>query len=466
MYGAIIQALADRIGADRILSCTEAAGRLISPTGDKMAATPVVRPRSTEELAAAMEVCNRLGVCVIPLGGATGFAGGLKQTGSEIYVSLELMNRIEKIDPVNLVAIVQAGVVLQNLQDAVADAGLSFPVDLGARGSATIGGMIATNAGGEKAFRFGMMREQVLGLEVVTASGQIVDLSNTMIKNNAGYDLKHLFIGSEGTLGIVTRAQLRLRPHLPNVSTAFARVADFASAVETRNRIERALGNDLTAYEFMWPEFYEITTKNRTGRLPLERGPGFYLLFESEAGTARNAEEFEAAMAALFEEGLVEDMVVAASVADRRAMWDIRNDIAALVAEMSPVLAFDVSLPVSSMEAFAQEVEEMLRQTWPQTRLARFGHLGDNNLHLGISVGPETLQNKIPICDMVYSKVTAFEGSVSAEHGIGADKLAWMANGKSPTELAMMWAVRQMLDPSGILNPGKVSLMPPLDVLA
>ena len=461
MYGAIIQALADRIGADRILSGTEAAGRPISPTGDKMAATPVVRPRSTEELAAAMEVCNRLGVCVIPLGGATGFAGGLKQTCSEIYVSLELMNQIEKIDPVNRVAIVQAGVVLQNLQDAAADDGLSFPVDLGARGSATIGGMIATNAGGEKAFRFGMMREQVLGLEVVTASGQIVDLSNTMIKNNTGYDLKQLFIGSEGTLGIVTRAQLRLRPHLPNVSTAFARVADFASAVETRNRIERALGNDLTAYEVMWPEFYEITTKNRTGRLPLERGPGFYLLFESEAGTARNAEEFETAMAALFEEGLVEDMVVAASVADRRAMWDIRNDISALVAEMSPVLAFDVSLPVSGMEAFAQGLEEKLGKTWPQARLVRFGHLGDNNLHIGVTVGSDTALLKSAICDLVYCAVLALGGAVSAEHGIGTEKLAWMASGKSTGELAIMFAVRQMLDPLGILNPNKVLSVSP-----
>jgi FAD/FMN-containing dehydrogenase len=455
MWATICQTIADQIGEDRIVKPEDAAGRLISVTGEAMPAVPVLRPRDTAELAKAMEICSSQKVPVIPLGGSTGLVGGLRHTGKEVYLSLEAMNRIENIDPVNRVATVQAGVILQNLHQAVVDKGLSFPVDLGARGSATIGGLISTNAGGEKAFRFGMMREQVLGIEVVTATGQILDLSNAMIKNNTGYDLKHLFIGAEGTLGIVTRVELRLRPQLPNVDTAFALVPDFASAVKLRNRVETALGNDLTAFEVMWPEVYEMTTSHRTGRLPLPVTSGIYLLFESEAGTARDSDAFATAMAELFEEGLVEDMAIAASEADRQGMWAIRNDIEAIIRTLSPLLAFDVSVPVSSIRLCVEELDKELKAKWPETRFARFGHMGDNNLHIVVTIGPDTMEQKAAICDVVYNRVTEMNGCVSAEHGIGMDKLPWFEKGKSVPAIALMQTIRSVLDPHGILNPGK-----------
>ncbi|NDW45645.1 FAD-binding oxidoreductase [Ruegeria sp. PrR005] len=455
MWTTVCETISKQIGKDRIVGPEDAEGRLISVTGEAMPPVPILRPRDTEELAKALEICSAYKTPVIPMGGSTGLVGGLRHTGKELYLSLELMNQIESIDPVNRVATVQAGVVLQNLQQAAEDAGLSFPMDLGSRGSATVGGLISTNAGGEKAFRFGMMREQVLGLEVVTASGQILDLSNSMIKNNTGYDLKHLFIGAEGTLGIVTRAQLRLRPHLANVNTAFALIPDFASSLEVRNRVEAALGNDLTAFEVMWPEFYEIATRHRTGRLPLPVASGIYLLFESEAGTARDPEAFETAMAALYQDGLVEDMAIAASEADRWDMWAIRNDIDAIIRNLSPFLAFDVSLPVSKMELCVQELETTLTTRWPKTRFARFGHMGDNNLHIVVSIGQDTISHKADISNIVYDRVTVMNGCISAEHGIGMDKLPWFEMGKTSSAISLMQTIRNVLDPDSILNPGK-----------
>lgn len=455
MWKTVCEVISAQIGEDRIVKPEDAEGRLISVTGEAMPPVPILRPRDSQELAKALEICSALKTPVIPMGGSTGLVGGLRHTGKELYLSLELMNRIESIDSVNRVATVQAGVVLQNLHQAAEDAGLSFPVDLGARGSATIGGLISTNAGGEKAFRFGMMREQVLGIEVVTATGQILDLSNSMIKSNTGYDLKHLFIGAEGTLGIITRVQLRLRPQLPIVNSAFALIPDFASAVELRNRVEKALGNDLTAFEVMWPEVYEMATNHRTGRLPLPVSRGMYLLFESEAGTARDPDAFETAMADLYEDGLVEDMAIAASEADRQGMWAIRNDIEAIIRTLSPLLAFDVSLPVSSMGACVEELDREMKAKWPESRFARFGHMGDNNLHIVVTIGPDTMLHKAEVSSVVYNRVTAMDGCISAEHGIGVDKLPWFEMGKSASAIALMQTIRNALDPNGILNPGK-----------
>ncbi|MFC3615634.1 FAD-binding oxidoreductase [Lutimaribacter marinistellae] len=455
MWNSVCEAISAQLGDDRIVKPEDAEGRLLSVTGEAMPPVPILRPRDTEELAKALGICSVHKTPVIPMGGSTGLVGGLRHTGKELYLSLELMNRIESIDPVNRVATVQAGVILQNLHQAAEDVGLLFPVDLGARGSATIGGLISTNAGGEKAFRFGMMRDQVLGLEVVTASGQILDLSNSMIKNNAGYDLKHLFIGAEGTLGIVTRVQLRLRPQLPNVHTAFALISDFSAALELRSKVETALGNDLTAFEVMWPEVYEMTTRHRSGRLPLPVANGIYLLFESEAGTARDPEAFENAMVALYEDGLVEDMAIAASEADRQDMWAIRNDIEAIIRTMSPLLAFDVSLPVSSMESYVNTLNDELTAKWPEARFARFGHMGDNNLHIVVTIGQDTMLRKDEISAIVYEHVIAMKGCISAEHGIGMDKLPWFEMGKTSSAIALMQTIRTALDPNNILNPGK-----------
>jgi FAD/FMN-containing dehydrogenase len=336
-----------------------------------------LRQRDTVELAKAMEICSSQKVPVIPLGGRTGLVGGLRHTGKEVYLSLEAMNRIENIDPINRVATVQAGVILQNLHQGVVDKGLSFPVEL------------------------------------------------------------------------------RLRPQLPNVDTAFAHVPDFASAVKLRNRVETALGNDLTAFEVMWPEVYEMTTSHRTGRLPLPVTSGIYLLFESEAGTARDSEAFSTAMVELYEEGLVEDMAIAASEADRLGMWAIRNDIEAIIRNLSPLIAFDASLPVSSMERCVEEIDKELKAKCPATRFARFGHMSDNNLHIVVCIGPDTMDQKTAICDIVYNRVTEMNGYISAEHGIGMDKLPWFEKGKSAPAIALMQTIRKALDPNGILNPGK-----------
>ncbi|MEZ5651488.1 MAG: FAD-binding oxidoreductase [Burkholderiaceae bacterium] len=443
-----------------VIEPADAAGRSISPQGHTMPAVPILRPASTEQVAACLRLCAQAGRSLIPLGGGTNYAGSTKPTERrEWYLSLERMNRIEQIDTASRVAVVGAGVVLEHLHNAARDHGMQFAVDLGGRGSATIGGMISTNAGGERVLRYGMMREQVIGIEAVLADGRIVDLMDRVVKNNAGYDIKQLFIGTEGTIGVVTRAVLRLRPAPISTQTAMLALPDIRRVAELLNRIEARLGGTLSAFELLWPEFYETMCGGEAPkhRPPVRHDAGGYVLMEAEGGDpATDAERFERALGELFEDGLIDDAAIAQSHAERAAMWLIRNDVRYFAERWKPRASFDISVPIALMPDYVDELRVALDRQFPGALATVFGHAADNNLHIGVRWGDKVLEHYDEVAECVYAGVVARNGSISAEHGIGLDKRASLRRHKQPAALAMMSELKALFDPTGVLNPGKV----------
>ncbi len=417
-------------------------------------AKAIVRPRSTDELAEVMRLCHGAGQTVVPWGGLTGLVNGTRCEPQDIALSVERMNRVEHLDENAGIMTVQAGVPLQTVQEAAQEAGWLFPMDLGARGSATIGGTIATNAGGNNVVRYGMMREQVLGLEAVLADGTVLSSMNEVLKNNTGYDLKHLFIGSEGTLGIVTRAVLRLRPRQPAVQTAFVAMDDFTAVYKLLNHLGVALEGKLSAFEVMWNNHYRLLVEE-SERHPAVLPPTYpyYVLLESTGSVQeREEEQFMEILGELLEQGLIADAVIAQSEGQSQALWQMRDDVEAFVLALYPLSAFDVSLPIRYMEEYVSRVEKSLAADHPDARMVVFGHLGDGNIHLGI--GPH--QDKAAIDCIVYDNLQAFTGSVSAEHGIGLEKKDYLDRSRSDIEIAVMRQLKNALDPAGLLNPGKV----------
>jgi len=353
---------------------------------------------------------------------------------------------------------VQAGCILQTVCESVEALGLSLPIDLGARGSATIGGILATNAGGNRVIRYGMARDSVLGLEVVLADGTILSSMNHLIKNNAGYDLKQLFIGSEGTLGVITRAVLRLRPKPASQDTAFVGCDSFEQLPRLLRHMEAGLGGSLSAFEVMWSEFVElVTTAPALGRSPLEARHPYSVLIEAQgAHQDRDSERFETVLTEAFEAGLMSDTVIAQSQTQRNAMWELRDDISQ-TARNWPIFTFDVSLRITQMESYVAQVRAALRAKWGEAAtLTVFGHLGDGNLHLVAGVGSRTRETKHAVEDIVYGGIRDRGGSISAEHGIGLEKRGYLSWSRAPEEILLMRRIKTMLDPQGLLNPGKV----------
>lgn len=416
-------------------------------------ATLLVRPATTAEVSAMLTLCHGAGQPVIVQGGLTGLVHGADTTPEDVVLSLERLRRIESIDPVQRVAVVQAGVTLQELQEAAEAAGLAFALDLGARGSATLGGTAATNAGGNRVLRFGMMREMVLGLEVVLADGTVLPAMNRLIKNNSGYDLKQLFIGAEGTLGVITRLVLRLHERPPRQEVMFAAVPGFEALAALLKHMDRALGGGLSAFEVMWPEFYAlVTTPPAAGRAPLPHGAPFYALVESSGG---DASRFEAACESAIEAGLISDAAIAQSQAEVAAFWGLRDDVLQTTRWGTPS-AFDVSLPIREMPGYVERVRGGLRALSPAVRVWVFGHMGDGNLHIVVSPDGLPAEAKSIVERIVYEPLTAIGGAVSAEHGIGLEKKRWLSASRSPEEIALMRTLKQALDPKGILNPGRI----------
>jgi len=417
-------------------------------------AKAIVRPASTDELSRVMRLCHQYSQTVVPWGGLTGLVNGITCSPDDIAISLERMNAIEHIDADAGTMIVQAGAVLHNVHEAAKDAGWQFAVDFGARGSANIGGMIATNAGGNSVVRFGMMRENVLGLEAVLADGTVISSMNEALKNNAGYDLKQLFIGSEGTLGIVTRAVLRLRPAPRTVQTGFVALASFDDVTGLLRRLGTDLEGKLSSFEVMWHNHYHFLVEE-TGKhqafLPTHYP--YYVLLESEGADAeREAEQFMTVLGELMEEGHVADAVIAQSGQQAEQLWEMRDDVEALVHGISPLAAFDVSLPLREMDAYVSDVEKELGEKFPEARLVVFGHLGDGNIHLG--VGPA--HDKHAVETIVYNRLATVNGSISAEHGVGLEKREFLPCSRSAVEIDLMRNIKRALDPSNILNPGKI----------
>ena len=417
----------------------------------------IVRPADTAEVSRVLALCNAEGQSVVAHGGLTGLVQGCNGTEADVVLSLERLNRIEEIDPIGRTMTVQAGVPLQLLQEAAEKHGLIFPVDLGARGSCQIGGNVSTNAGGNRVIRFGMTRENVLGLEAVMADGTVITSLNKMIKNNAGYDLKHLFIGTEGTLGIVTRVVIRLREMALGQQTAFAAFDNFSQVAGFLRFIDRAMGGGLCSFEVMWRDFYElVTTAPSTNARPVPVEHTHFVIVEAlGTGHAHDAERFEAAMGEALEQELVVDAAVAKSEQERRAMWRIRDSVDQFF-RYGPAFLYDVSLAIGDMDAYVTEVKQRLTAAYPEHHCFTLGHIGDGNIHFAIAVGDGGSEHHHRVNLCVYEPLQAIGGSVSAEHGIGTEKVEYLPLSRSPEEIALMRQLKQALDPRGILNPGKI----------
>jgi len=421
------------------------------------AAKALVRPATTDEVSRVLKACHEAGQAIVTHGGRTGLAQGAVSKAGDIILSLERLRGIEDIDRDNRSMTVWAGSPLSMVQDAAADVGLHFALDLGARGTATIGGAIATNAGGLNVIRYGMMREQVLGLEVVLADGTIMSALNGLIKNNSGYDLKHFFVGSEGSLGIVTRATLRLHPAYTDRNTALLATEDYAHVVKILHRLDHDLGGGLLAYEVMWQNFYCAVTGPDTGRkAPMANIFPYYILLESPViNRARDEEYFQEILMGLMEEGLIGDAVIAKSDSERQALWQMREDVESIF-KLGPMMNFDVSLPLSHIPDYLGRVENDVKKIWPEAIFIEFGHLGDNNLHLSLSIGEADATEQKKLKKMVYGHLQDFNGAVSAEHGIGLEKIDYLPYSRTEVELSMMRQLKNTFDPKHILNPGKI----------
>jgi len=460
----LLTAIEDIVGPGGLLRGKDVASRSdFWPPMGGCQATAIVRPRSTAEVAGVLKLCHAAGQSVVTHGGLTGLAGGARTAPGDLVLSLERMRGIEPVDSVNRTLSVEAGAALQRVQEAAADAGLLFALDLGARGSCTIGGNISTNAGGNSVIRYGMMREQVLGIEAVLADGTVISSLKGVLKNNTGYDLKQLFIGSEGTLGIVTRAVLRLRPAPCSCDTALVAVADFESLGQLLQKMDSDLGGTLSAFEVMWNDFYTLVTGdgNKHG-LPLDQSYPFYVLLESTGGNeVADRERFESTLAAALDQNLADDAVIAQSKQQRSDLWGIRDDIEGLNRKMFPPMVFDISLGIPEMADYVEDVREQLSQHWPTSRMVVFGHIGDGNIHLVITLGTLAETEVLAVERIVYDELERRAAVISAEHGIGLAKRAYLGHSRSEAEIALMKTLKRALDPKGILNPGKIFKLEP-----
>ncbi len=439
---------------------TEARGRFVGRC------RAVVRPATTAEVAGVVRLCAEAGQPIVPQGGNTGLVGGSIpfETGDEIVLNLGRLNRIRELDALNHTITVEAGCILQTVQQAALDADRLLPLSYGAEGSCQIGGCLATNAGGTMTLRYGNTRELVLGIEVVLPDGRIWDGLRRLRKNNTGYDLKHLFIGAEGTLGIITAAVLKLVPRPRQIETAFVAVPDPAAAIALLAELREATGDALTAFELIPRRGLEFAHRHVAGVTdPLVDPHAWYVLVEASAGTGEGTLRalFEAGLARGLESGLVLDAAIAENTRQRQAFWLIREALVEAQKYEGGSLKNDVSVPVSRVADFIAEATRAVEACIPGIRPVPFGHVGDGNIHFNLNQpeGADTagfMARWDDIQTLVNDIVCRLDGSISAEHGIGRIKRQELARVKSPVELDLMRAVKTALDPQGLMNPGKV----------
>ena len=415
----------------------------------------VVTPRNAEEVSIALKLCNQEEIPVVPQGGMTGLVGGAMPLADAVVINMSKLTFPIEIDTVSNTATVGAGTVLQTLQEAAAEAGLLFPVDFGARGSCQIGGMIATNAGGIQVLRYGMIRSQVLGLEAVLADGTIVSSMNPLVKNNTGYDLRQLFTGSEGTLGIITRVILRLVPAPSSRAVALVRVGSVDAAFALLANMRRE-GVELNAFEAMWPNYYAFACSVAEAE-PLPCGAGLTLLIETVGEDAENLHSnLENSLGRELQNGLLEDAVISRSEKQAETFWKIREANESLPSRFSSIIGFDISLPAKNIREFMDANYQMLQRKYPNANLLCFGHIGDCNLHLAVASNEGEEFDHSWIKGTVLGLTGEFGGAISAEHGIGADKLEFLNLTRSQSEIDLMLKIKRALDPQGILNPDKL----------
>ncbi len=429
-------------------------------------ALAVTLPRSVAQVTEVLAFCNRHRIGVVPQGGNTSYCGGATpdESGGQIVVALSRLNRIRRLDPLDHSMVAEAGCVLADLQRAADDAQRFFPLSLGSEGTCQLGGNLSTNAGGIHVLRYGMMRDLVLGLEVALADGRLLSSLGTLRKDNTGYDVKSLFLGAEGTLGVITAASLKLFPKLRAFATAFAAVPDPSAAVRLLARLREASGDRVSSFELIPRIAVELTTRHIPGvRDPLDVAHPWYVLCEltSPRGADPLEDLLEQSLAAALEEGLVADAAVARNERDRAAFWKLRETIPEAQRLDGGSLKHDISVPIASIPDFIGRGAGWIAANVPDGRLVAYGHVGDGNLHFNINQAPGAdgaafLAREETVKRAIHDMVRDFGGSISAEHGIGRLKVGELERYASPVELDLMRAVKRALDPNGILNPGKV----------
>jgi D-lactate dehydrogenase (cytochrome) len=426
----------------------------------------IALPRIVAEVTELLAFCNRHGVGVVPQGGNTGYCGGATpdESGRQIVVSLSRLNRIRRLDPLNYSMVAEAGCVLADIQRTADEAQRFFPLSLGSEGTCQLGGNLSTNAGGIHVVRYGMMRDLVLGLEVALADGRLLSSLGTLRKDNTGYDVKSLFLGAEGTLGIITAASLKLFPKLRAFAAAFAAVPDPGAAVALLARLRDASGDRVSSFELIPRIAIELTTRHIPGaRDPLEARYPWYVLCELTSPRAADPLEdlLEQSLASALEEKLVLDAAVARNARDRAAFWKLRETIPEAQRRDGGSLKHDISVPVAAIPEFIEQASRWLAANVPDGRLVAYGHVGDGNLHFNLNQAPGAhratfLAREEPVKRAIHELVKDFDGSFSAEHGIGRLKVDELERYAPPVELDLMRTLKRALDPNGILNPGKV----------
>ena len=438
------------------------------------AALAVVMPETTEQVSQVMAFADAHDIVVVPQGGNTGFMGGATpdSSGHSLVLSLRRMNRIREIDPTNMSMTVEAGCVLQTLHEATEAEGLYFPLNLAAKGSCTIGGNLGTNAGGLNVVRYGTTRELTLGVEVVLMGGRVLNLLSGLRKDNTGYDLRHLFVGSEGTLGVITAATMKLFPQPVARATAFAEVRDVDAAVQLLHRLQAASGGGVEAFELIPADILHVVFRHFPEiPQPLATRGAMNVLMEigstnpasgmpDETGEAPLQTIIQDTLAAAFEDGLVIDATIANSEAQRRALWDVREMAPESHKRSVGVVRSDISLTQSALAPFYAEMVDGVKTIDPNLWICGYGHIGDGNLHFNLVADERSnsdfAEKKTDLYDLIYDKVAKYGGSISAEHGIGQTKRAQLANVKAPEVLDVMRAIKASIDPKNLMNPGKV----------
>lgn len=456
----VVSALIQAIGKDAVLTHEEAstrsAGQWKNP--GNLNCLAVVLPSSTEQVSQILQICSQYNQPVVPQGGLTSVTEAAHLQPNEIAISLERMNKIEEINKTDKIAVVEAGVVLLDLQQKAEEHNLLFALNLGAKGSCMIGGNISTNAGGLEAVRYGVMRHLVLGLEAVLADGTIISSMNKMIKNNAGYDLKQLFIGTEGTLGIVTRAVVKLEELPKSTVTAYIAFESFDHASQLLQEAKKKLNNELNSYEIFWNNYYTLMTSAPSSyAAPLPQSYPYYVLMEIRGQDGeKDKTDFENFLADAMDAGIIADATLAQTHADYEWFWGIRENVELIFSVYHPVYLFDVSLPISHMETYIHQIEAEIKTAWPESHFFAFGHMADGNLHLSIHCGEDDEATKNKLYTLVFKALQPIGGSITAEHGIGLEKKPWLNLCRTEAEIALMKTIKRALDPKNILNPGKI----------
>lgn len=456
----ILDDLVQALGSDKVLMGDALKERYhhIWHMDQPLQALAVLLPTSTEDVSAALGICHQHNQPVVTHGGLTNLVGSTETQIDEVVISMEKMNAIEELDPASRTLTVQAGAILENVQMAATEQGLLFPLNFGAKGSAQIGGAIATNAGGLRVFRYGMTRNLVLGLEAVLADGTVISSMKKVIKDNSAYDLKQLFCGSEGTLGVITRAILKLVEAPKSRVSAFIGINDYNKVVELLRYMDAGMAGTLSGFELIWKEAYVgLTTHPSESRPPLPYDYNYYVLLEG-LGSDQPQDELrlQNLLESALEDGLILDAAFAFSPSDLQWFWNIRENVDTLVQKCTHDQHFDISMPISEIGAAIDEMVQKLELIPGVEKVYPFGHVADGNIHF--MIGKENLSDplRLAINEVVYQPLTALGGSVSAEHGIGVHKKAYLSLCRSEDEIALMRTMKRAMDPNNLLNPGKV----------